>query len=67
VLGGKYVTIVAGAVPKVLNGDPVALPPEVVSPSLLIQFVVNTNCVPELAVLAYRAILLFVYGAESAY
>ena len=47
--GGKYVTMVQGAVPLVAPVG--AVPPEIVSPSGLLQVVVITNCVPVPAVL----------------
>jgi hypothetical protein len=55
-LGGKYVTTVAGAVPNVM--PEVAVPPVISSllPNALppgsTHVVVSTNCVPEPAVLA---------------
>ena len=58
VLGGNSVTSVVGAVPNVLNGDAVAVPPDMTSldptaePPGSVQVVVMTSCVPEPAVLA---------------
>ncbi len=58
-LGGVTVTIVAGAVPKLLNGELVAVPPVITSllpapdPPGSLQVVVNTNCVPDPAVFAW--------------
>jgi len=55
--GGISVTTVAGAVPKLVNGDPVAVPPVISSvlpalpPPGSVHTVVNTNCVPVPAVL----------------
>ena len=43
VLGGKYVQIVVGAVPGV--APELAVPPEIGSPSLALQSVVNVNIV----------------------
>ena len=59
VLGGITVTIFAGAVPKLLNGELVAVPPEMLSadpapdPPGSLQVDVNTNCVPDPAVFAW--------------
>jgi hypothetical protein len=48
--GGKYVTIVQGAVPGV--APEAAVPPEIESPSLALQTVSIINCVPVPAVRA---------------
>ena len=56
--GGLTVTNVVGAVPKLENGDVVAVPPLILSgepglpPPGSDQVVVNTNCVPDPAVRA---------------
>lgn len=64
VLGGKYVTMVAGAVPPVAPDG--AVPPEIGSPSGLLQVAVMINCVRSALVLAAYCIKLLVYGAVSA-
>ena len=67
-LGGNSVTTVAGAVPKVVNGELVAVPPEITSddpiadPPGSFQVVVRINCVSEPAVLAATLMLWPVYG-----
>jgi len=72
-LGTNSVTTVAGAVPKLVNGDAVAVPPVMMlvppgagSPPGSTQVVVNTSCVPVPAVLAFNEMNCPVYGAVSA-